>query len=370
MRRPSSFFVFTGLFVVACADVPLSPTVGESPGPPRITAMIGEIVPDANTVLLDHFNGSTLGTPYGLPTFEPSFAAILGDAIRVGAGQFVQYSVPAWYSYCCGLTPGVEGTVEAWVRPDALGGILNFNWSGPSTSPPAGGHVLYGWGPQPPLYGSTFLHQTWNSERCCLASSLLGTNPIPTGEWTHLAVSWSPAGSKMYLNGVLEASSSDNVYPAIGGTLWITLNEWGVSGYSGLIDELHISKVQRSDAEVLAHATRLLMVAIDILPGSSSNPVNPKKKGVVPVAILSTASFDAPTGVDRASLTFGRTGNEASFSHCAAVQVDQNGDGLVDLTCSFSATLTGFLPGDTGGTLRGATLTGTPIEGSDVVRIK
>jgi hypothetical protein len=121
---------------------------------------------------------------------------------------------------------------------------------------------------------------------------------------------------------------------------------------------------------VLWSLALLLQVEIDIHPGSAANPINPKKNGVVPVAVLSTADFDASTEVDRTTLTFGRTGNEASFSHCALVQVDLNGDTLVDLLCYFDQKASGFVPGDTHGVLRGATTSGRPIEGTDVVRVK
>jgi len=121
---------------------------------------------------------------------------------------------------------------------------------------------------------------------------------------------------------------------------------------------------------VLWSLALLLEVEIDILPGSATNPINPKNKGVVPVAVLSTADFDATTDVDRSTLTFGRTGDEASFSHCALVQSDLNGDALVDLLCYFHQQATGFVSGDTQGVLRGATTAGQPIEGADVVRVR
>jgi hypothetical protein len=53
-------------------------------------------------------------------------------------------------------------------------------------------------------------------------------------------------------------------------------------------------------------------VDIDIRPFSSHNIIVPWKWGLVPVAILATADFDAPEVVDRKSLTFGPTGDEES----------------------------------------------------------
>ena len=46
-----------------------------------------------------------------------------------------------------------------------------------------------------------------------------------------------------------------------------------------------------------------LDVVIDIKPGSETNPVNVKSKGVIPVAILTTADFDA-TSVDHTTVVF------------------------------------------------------------------
>ena len=57
-------------------------------------------------------------------------------------------------------------------------------------------------------------------------------------------------------------------------------------------------------------------IDIDIKPGSHHNTINPKSKGKIPVAILSTEDFDAPSKVDRDSLTFGSTGEEDSLAFC------------------------------------------------------
>jgi len=110
-------------------------------------------------------------------------------------------------------------------------------------------------------------------------------------------------------------------------------------------------------------------VSIDIKPGSFPNSINPGSSGTIPVAILSTTSFDAPSQVDRPSLTFGRTGNEQSLAFCSPSPEDVNGDGLLDLVCHFNTGITGFWTGDTQGILRGRLTDNTPIEGSDSVRI-
>ncbi len=108
---------------------------------------------------------------------------------------------------------------------------------------------------------------------------------------------------------------------------------------------------------------------IDIQPGSPANRINLKKPGSVSVAILSSADFNAPDRVDRTSLTFGQTGDEASLVSCNKHTRDVNSDGLPDLICSFAAALTGFQSGDTEGILKGRTVLGTSFTGSDTVTI-
>lgn len=112
-----------------------------------------------------------------------------------------------------------------------------------------------------------------------------------------------------------------------------------------------------------------IIVPIDIWPFLENNVVIPSKDHPVPVAILSTNTFDAPSEVDITSLTFGRTGDEQSLHRCIQPPVDANDDGLLDRLCHFRSSLTGFQIGDTEGVLRGQTVDGIPIEGRHSVLI-
>lgn len=116
-------------------------------------------------------------------------------------------------------------------------------------------------------------------------------------------------------------------------------------------------------------ASPVLPIAIDIKPGGFPNSINPRNRGVIPVAILSSPTFDAPSAVDRTSLTFGRTGDEQSLGFCSPTPQDANGDPLPDLICHFETDQTGFQPGDTKGTLKGKTVGNLPFIGIDSVRI-
>lgn len=115
--------------------------------------------------------------------------------------------------------------------------------------------------------------------------------------------------------------------------------------------------------------TPVLEVPIDIKPGGNLNSINSRNRGKIPIAILSTKDFNAPRQVDHKSLTFGSTGNEKSLAFCNRFPRDVDGDGLKDVVCYFSTQLTGFSCIDTKGILRGNTVNGTPIEGSDSIKI-
>ncbi len=105
-------------------------------------------------------------------------------------------------------------------------------------------------------------------------------------------------------------------------------------------------------------------VQIDIKPGGSPNAINPRAQGVIPVAIVSTSTFDATT-VDPASVRFGLA---AAPARNGTGQVeDVNGDGLNDLVLHFDTQATGIACGDTSAALTGRTSSGVAIQGSDSI---
>ena len=105
-------------------------------------------------------------------------------------------------------------------------------------------------------------------------------------------------------------------------------------------------------------------VNIDIKPGSYPNSINPNNKGVIPVAILTTDSFDAST-VDASTVKFGP--NEASALRSAMEDVDDDGD--LDMILHFRTQETGIIVGDTEAILTGETYSDQKIEGTDSVRV-
>jgi hypothetical protein len=115
----------------------------------------------------------------------------------------------------------------------------------------------------------------------------------------------------------------------------------------------------------------LIYVEIDIKPGSYPNSINLGNKGVIPVAILSSADFDATT-VDPATIELAGAGVElrGKSDKAMAHEEDVDGDGLIDLVIQI--TTENLEPGyfqDGYATLTGSTYDGTAIEGSDEINI-
>jgi 6-phosphogluconolactonase (cycloisomerase 2 family) len=165
------------------------------------------------------------------------------------------------------------------------------------------------------------------------------------------------------------------------GTLLFTANDIDLVGVLTVASDGTLTPAQGSPistGSLFSYLTSLaafpskscgITVDIDIKPGSSPAPINPKSHGKIPVAILSSPTFNATAQIEQRSLTFGRTGDEPSLVVCDAVSEHVNGDGLPDLVCHFDTQTAAFQKGDTQGTLKGKTKTGIPLFGVDSIRI-
>jgi cell wall-associated NlpC family hydrolase len=107
-------------------------------------------------------------------------------------------------------------------------------------------------------------------------------------------------------------------------------------------------------------------IAIDIKPFKPLNSANAIHGGFIPVAILSTRTFDAPNKISKPYLTFGRTGDERSFAGCMP-DFDVNKDGLRDVVCLFDTRHAGFQAGDRKGVLKGRSKDGSVLMGFDSI---
>lgn len=112
--------------------------------------------------------------------------------------------------------------------------------------------------------------------------------------------------------------------------------------------------------------------AIDIKPGSDTNPINLKSKGVIPVVILTTPDFDAAS-VDVDSVCFGdaedSTQRACEEAHGQGHLEDVDGDGDLDLVLHFRTQETGIDAGDTQACLTATTVYGESIVDCDNITI-
>ncbi len=161
-------------------------------------------------------------------------------------------------------------------------------------------------------------------------------------------------------------------------TLSFTASKTGTSPLTFVFD--HVNDVKGAEAQMLMVEARngtvtaalpTLAVRIDIKPGSFPNSINPRAKGVIPVAILSISTakgepldFDA-TRVDPLSVQFGPQGATEVHRRGHVEDVDRDGDR--DLVLHFDTPAIGIQCGDTAAALTGRTVNGQGMTGSDSV---
>ena len=129
--------------------------------------------------------------------------------------------------------------------------------------------------------------------------------------------------------------------------------------------EGYVYVADQSNLRIQKFAPPYINVSIDIKPGSFPNSINPRSNGNIPVAILTTDTFNA-TKVNTATVRFGKSGTEAKVSQSSFEDV--NGDGRLDLMLHFKTQETGIACGDTAAILKGSTIDGKAIKGSDSIQ--
>jgi len=129
---------------------------------------------------------------------------------------------------------------------------------------------------------------------------------------------------------------------------------WETYGSGNLAFSLHSNEVQ---------------VQIDVKPGSDPNCFNINGHGVIPVAILGSASFDVST-IDSNSLSFGGLTVRVRGNRLPSCGLeDSNDDGFTDLVCQFEDDPLNWDQGNDSTVLIGSLFDGTAFEGSDSICI-
>jgi hypothetical protein len=196
--------------------------------------------------------------------------------------------------------------------------------------------------------------------------------------WYHVAGTYDGSSAKIYVNGILDNSveKSGLLLPSTGGAMKIGQESTvedpaGPEFFNGLIDEVELFNRALSaeeiatlfDAGSAGKCKDAAFVEIDIKPASKPNPVNPKSRGVLRVAVLGSGAFDA-TQVDSPTVRFG-PGNASPVRDGRVADV--NHDGSPDMVLFFDTKATGIRCGDTSASLSGQTFGGQRFAGSDSI---
>jgi hypothetical protein len=141
---------------------------------------------------------------------------------------------------------------------------------------------------------------------------------------------------------------------------------WGVTSDEAITRIRVFSPTNQAEGvDNISFGEGFIRVVIDIKPGSDPNSINPRNNGVIPVALLSSTTFDAMQ-VDVSTVAFGPGG--APVAHGGHVE-DVNGDGLPDMVFQFDTQASGLSCGDVQATLTGRTLAGRRFKGTDAVNM-
>ena len=292
---------------------------------------------------------------------------------------------------------------DVWVLSNAngLGGTPTWIPLSPTGTPPAA------------RIAHSAIYNTANNRMIVFAGNsgsfnndvwvLANANGVGTPAWTQLIPTGTPPPARYTHTAVYDQPTNRMVVfggqdPGYANDTWVLSNADGTGGtpaWSQLSPTGTPPAVRRSHSAVFNAANNRMIVfggrngsrlndtwvltaangvnfpvGIDIKAGITPNTINLARDRDITVAILSTSTFNAPASVDRSSLTFGHTGNEASLAFCNTASRDVDGDSRMDLVCHFTVQLAGFQLGDTLGYLSGLTLEGNAIHGSDTVIVK
>ncbi len=219
----------------------------------QASAQVVPYTSDANTILLDHFNGTTSATisaynynaaPSGTayPSATPSYG--FGPGVN-GLTQGMKLNSPSgmpagsgtYLNYPGGqLLSQTNGTIEFWVSVPSFSTGLNLVQQGQYFNAASGWTFGMSVDATGQLSASAWAAFSMNS----------GTTLLSLNTWTHVAATWGSSGARLYINGVLVGSDANTGMPAsgYGGSILMLLGTH--AGISSQVDELRVSNIQRT----------------------------------------------------------------------------------------------------------------------------
>lgn len=232
-----------GRFTAVSAIVAINSLLAQASAQPIIVPQHAPYANDAYTVLLEHFDGTTTGSANGSVIYTNG---VFGQGVHLNDGS--------WISWNLGRL--AQATVEFWGKLDTL----NYGGLQPS----------FIQSDDAQFFGSTFdimiiTNYAFSSYNCdCdppshnnwvgMTNGIIGLPSaalVTANSWHHYASTWGSQGFHFYIDGRLVYTNS-NTYAQSPYTAW-----WAIggligggpaspSGFTGVIDELRISNIQRT----------------------------------------------------------------------------------------------------------------------------
>ena len=306
------------------------------------------------------------GTKSGVVTFSfnatPLTAYASGGGVEhpqvLGSGKLAINTScpPLQYTLTMAVSPAGGGTTNPAVGPHTY----DQNTVVPISATANAGYRFGSWSGDPDCSDASV---TMNADKTCTANFILDTHTLTvslagTGSGT---VTSSPAG----INCGLDCTQDYNYGTAV--TLTPTAGAGShFAGWSGDPDCSDGSVTMNADRSCTATFTLDTPpeeLTIDIRPGSYPNPINPKSKGVIPVAILTTDAFDA-SDIDPASARFEELARPVRW-----MLIDVDGDRDLDLLLYFRTEDTSIVAGQEEACLTATTFGGITLTGCDSIKV-
>jgi len=165
---------------------------------------------------------------------------------RFGQAESAYEFDPSTYGYIdCGvdssLEVGAAGSIAIWAYPHALRGALIAK-DGPGYND----DVTLGYG----VHGGRSTNMVLAFNRSPEKDSVLLQCPMPEQEWTHVVAVWSPAGAKLYVNGVVGAETDRACELSAHGTPLFMGQVQAGRLFRGKIDDVYIYGRALTTAEI------------------------------------------------------------------------------------------------------------------------
>ncbi len=225
-----------------------TPTSGYEAAVAQTKPLVWYRYAEASTVYDSAMNSGSLGTSgkglYLGSATHPVAGALAGDEDT--AASFAGGRVAV--AYTSELNPSTF-SIEAWLQPAVT------NAAGTLTCPLASMHVAdprEGWNFYQSSTGWNF--RTYNQNGTTPAVNITG-GPVPVaGQWYHVVATWDGNVGRVYVNGVLSATSDPTTFVAtMDAAFTVGARSDGNFVWSGAADEVACYASVLSDAQILAH---------------------------------------------------------------------------------------------------------------------